>query len=247
MDYIAGRQPILEALQAGVSLQKIYLADNLKEKPGELVRSLAQKKGIPVEITSRSRLEKIVSPRVNHQGMVAILDSIPAYDPPDLLKIARQRQEPPFILMLDHLQDPFNLGNLIRTAAGVGMHGIVIPKRRAAGLTPAAVKGAAGALFRVSVARVSNLARTLDYFQQEGLWAVGAEANAGEPFYRLDYNIPLVMVLGGEDKGLSRLLKEKCDFLTHIPMTGKLNSFNVAVAGALVIYEAYRQRKGQVD
>ena len=247
MDYIAGRQPLMEALQAGVPLKKIYLADNLKGKGKEQTLSLARKQGIPIETVSRRRLEKMLPPRINHQGMAAHLDTPPVYEPSDLLAIPLQKQEKPFILMLDHLQDPFNLGNLIRTAAGVGAHGVVIPKRRAAGLTPAAAKGAAGALFKMPVAQVSNLAQTIDYFKKEGLWVIGAEAKAGDPFYSLDYNLPLALVLGGEDKGLSSLIKKKCDILTHIPMEGKLNSFNVSVAGALILYQVYRHREGRVD
>lgn len=247
MEYIAGRQPLLEALKAGLPLKKIYLAENLQGKSAEQVRLFASKQGIPVENIPRRQLERMVSPHLNHQGMLAQVDSLPNYTPSDLLAKARKLQEPPFILLLDHLQDPFNLGNLIRTAAGVGVHGVVIPKRRSASLTPAAAKGAAGALCWVPVARVSNLAQALSYFQQEGLWAVGAEAGAGKPFYKLNYDMPLVLLLGGEDKGLSRLLKERCDFLTHLPMEGKINSFNVSVAGALIMYEVYCQRKGWVE
>ncbi len=207
---------------------------------------LARQQGIPVENIPRRQLDRMVSTDLNHQGMLAQAEPLPNYTPSDLLARARKLQETPFILLLDHLQGPFNLGNLIRTAAGLGVHGVVIPKRRSADLTPAAAKGAAGALSWVPVARVGSLAQALNYFQQEGLWAVGAEAGAGKPFYELDYKMPLVLLLGGEDKGLSRLLKERCDFLTHLPMEGKINSFNVSVAGALIMYEVYRQRKGWV-
>jgi 23S rRNA (guanosine2251-2'-O)-methyltransferase len=206
----------------------------------------AQKHGIPVKAAPRSELDQMAS-GANHQGVIAYIPSYNYLDPDELLHRARSAGRVPFLLMLDHLQDPYNFGSLLRTASLTDVSGAVIPKDRACGVTPGVFKGSAGALSYVPVARSVNLARELDYFKKEGLWIVGADMDGDTSFYEADLQLPLVLVLGGEDKGLSRLLKEKCDFLLRIPTGETVSSLNVSVAGGIIMYEVFKQRRQAVQ
>ena len=189
----------------------------------------------------RARLEEEVGGR-NHQGIVAYMAPYAYLSVQELLECVRERGKKPFLLMLDHLQDPQNLGSLIRTAAAAGVQGIIIPRDRACGVTPAVFKSSAGALAHIAVARSVNLANEADYLKKEGIWLIGADMSGEQSFYEADFNLPFALVLGSEGKGLSRLIREKCDFLLHIPVQGAVSSLNVAVAGGVIIYEAFRQR-----
>jgi 23S rRNA (guanosine2251-2'-O)-methyltransferase len=238
---IWGRRPVLEALRGSLRLQKILL---IREARGQIVArilELARKRDIPVEMVEKKVLASIV-PRENHQGVLAYLVPYEYFQVGEILQKAQHSNKLPFLLFLDHIQDPHNLGSLLRTASGAGVDGVVIPRDRATGITPAVFKGSAGALAHIPVARVVNLVREIEHLKKEGLWIIGADMDGEHPFYEVDYNFPLALVLGSEGRGLSKLLRKKCDFLVRIPLTGTLSSLNVSVAGAIIIYEIFRQR-----
>lgn len=176
-----------------------------------------------------------------HQGVVAQVAAYEYAELDDLYKAAEENEQP-FFLILDELEDPHNLGSIMRTADAVGAHGIVIPKRRAVGLTTTVAKASTGAIEHIPVARVTNLARTLEEMKERGIWVVGTDASAREDFRNMDGNMPLALVIGSEGKGMGRLVKEKCDFLIKLPMAGKVTSLNASVAAGLLMYEVYRKR-----
>lgn len=177
-----------------------------------------------------------------HQGVVAQVAAYEYAELDELYKAAEERNEQPFFLILDELEDPHNLGSIMRTADAVGAHGIVIPKRRAVGLTTTVAKASTGAIEHIPVARVTNLARTLEEMKERGIWVVGTDASAREDYRNMDGNMPLALVIGSEGKGMGRLVKEKCDFLIKLPMAGKVTSLNASVAAGLLMYEVYRKR-----
>lgn len=238
---IWGRRPVLEALRGSLRLQKIMLMEEARGANIATVLELARERGIPVEKVRKSVIAGKL-PGENHQGIIAYLASYEYLPVEDILQKARRQKKQPFVLLLDHVQDPHNLGSLLRTASGAGVDGVIIPRDRASGITPAVYKGSAGALAHIPVARVVNLVREIDYLKKEGLWVMGADMGGEIPFYEADFNLPLALVLGSEGKGLSPLLQKKCDFLVRIPLTGALSSLNVSVAGAIIIYEVFRQR-----
>ena len=239
-EMIWGRRPVLEALEGGLSLIKILIYEGAR---GTIVNDIIQKagqSGVPVERAKRGELEELAGR--NHQGVVAFTVPYTFLSVEELLQNARSSQKKPFFIMLDHIQDPNNFGSLVRTACAAGVDGIIIPRDRACGVTPSVFKSSAGALAYVPVARAVNLAREMEFLKKEGLWLMGADMSGETPFFKADFTLPLVLVLGSEGKGLSRLLREKCDFLLRIPMQGAVSSLNVAVAGGIIIYEVFRQR-----
>lgn len=237
---IEGRRPVLEALRAGTKITRILLQKGARGGPLTEILSLAKQQQIAVEYWDKHSLEKRAVSR-NHQGILAETPPF-AYTPFEQLLVKKQ-DEHPFIVILDHLQDPHNLGAIIRTAYAAGCHGLVIPERRAAQMTPAAVRTAAGAAEYLPIARVVNIARCLEECKQAGLWIYGADMNGQSLYTKGDYQGPLALVIGSEGAGLSRLTKEKCDFLLRLPMQGAVASLNASVAGALLLYEVYRQRQ----
>lgn len=241
-DLIWGRQPVLEALQSRLPLELINLYEDARGTIIDKIQQKAEEKGIPVQKIKRARLEDEAAGQ-NHQGIVAYMAPYAYLSVEELLENVRREGKYPFLLMLDHLQDPHNLGALIRTAAAAGVHGLILPRDRACGVTPAVFKSSAGALAHVPVARAVNLARETDFLKKQGLWFMGADMSGEQPFYEADFNLPLVLVLGNEGGGLSRLIREKCDFLLHIPMREAISSLNVAVAGGIICYEVFRQRE----
>lgn len=240
LDQIEGRHPVLEAIRAGRRVRKLFLFEGARGSALE-VEQAARRAGIPVVSATRAELDAMVHGRV-HQGVVALAEPRTYQSVEDILTLAGRRGEAPFLVLLDGVEDPRNLGSIIRTSAAAGVHGLIIPSRRSADLTPAAVKTSAGAADHLAIARVVNLARTLDDLKERGLWIVGADAEAAEAHTQLDLNGPLALVIGGEHQGLRRLVREKCDFLARIPMAGPLNSLNASVAAAILIFEAVRQR-----
>ncbi len=241
---IEGRQPVLEALRSEVAVSRLLLQKGAGGKPVEEVLDLARRKNVPVLWLEKADLDRRSFSR-NHQGILAEAAPFVYADFPALLK--GRNGEKPFILILDHLQDPQNLGALLRSAYAAGCHGVVIPKRRAAQVTPAAEKAAAGTASFIPVARVANIAHCLDECKKAGLWVYGADM-AGEDLYiDGDYRGGTALVIGGEGGGLSRLVRERCDRLVRLPMKGQLASLNASVAGALLLYEVYRQRDGLVS
>lgn len=240
--YIWGRQPVLEALRAGIHLKKIILQQNSRGEAVAEIVQLADEKKIVLELSNREGIEVII-PGENHQGVVALAPPFRYYSLQELLKKVLEKEKAPFLLLLDHIQDPYNLGSLLRTAHCFNAGGVVIPRDRACGVTPVAFKASAGAAAYVPVARVVNLAREVDVLKKEGFWIMGAEIEGEMPFYKADFSLPLVLVLGSEGKGLSRLVKERCDFLLNIPSSGAIPSLNVAVAAGIIIFEIFRQRR----
>lgn len=243
-EILYGRQPVREALRAGRrQIHKLLLAAGLKHTGivGEVL-ALAREAGVLWQEVDRHELDRL-GDSANHQGVAAEASGYPYIALPDLLEAARGANEPPFLLLLDHLQDPQNLGSLLRSAEAAGVHGVVIPERRAAGVTPAAVRASAGAAEHVQVAVVANLVQAMKSLQGEGLWLTGLEAMPEALLYtQADLSGPLGLVVGSEGQGLARLVRERCDFLIRLPLYGQVGSLNAAVAGAIALYEARRQR-----
>ncbi len=240
-DYLYGRHAILEALRAQRVVEEIFIARGVHGR-GALseVIALANSAGVPVHDISRDELDRIQS---NHQGIIARVPEFAYAEVGDLLAVAHSRGEPAFLLILDSVQDPQNFGTLLRTAEAVGVHGVIIAARRAVGVTPAVVKASAGAVNYLKIARVTNLARTIDELKRANVWVVGVQnAPEAKEFSRADFTVSLALVLGNEAEGLGRLVREKCDFLVRLPMWGKVSSLNVAVAGSIILYAAKMQR-----
>lgn len=231
---------MLEALKAGRPINKILVMRGERRGSINSIIKLARQQGIPIYETSASKLDSI-SESYNHQGVIAYISPYAYMEPKDILKRAEQRNEPPLIICLDEIQDPYNFGSILRTADAAGAHGVIILKRRAVAITPVVAKASAGAVEYVPVARVANLAAAIENLKQKGLWVVGADMN-GRSCFSLDLTGPLALVIGSEGRGLSRLVKEKCDFLAALPMMGKVGSLNAAVAASVILYEILRQR-----
>lgn len=240
---IIGRNPVLEALRAGRPIHKLVLARGAQEGSIRQIRTMAREQGILVQEVDRPRLDLLAEGRA-HQGVLALVAARAYVEVDELLARARDRGEAPLILILDGIEDPHNLGSLLRSCDAAGAHGIIIPERRAAGLTPTVAKVSAGAIEYVPVARVTNLARTLDQLKEAGLWICGTHQDATETYTRAKLTGPLGIVIGSEGAGMGRLVTEKCDFLVRIPMRGHVNSLNAAVAGAILLFEVVRQRGG---
>ncbi|MEW6173606.1 MAG: 23S rRNA (guanosine(2251)-2'-O)-methyltransferase RlmB [Bacillota bacterium] len=234
-----GRHPVKEALRSGRPLNKILVARGLGGPLFHEVRSMAVAKGIPLQLVDRQALDRLAAGGV-HQGYLAFPAGKEYVSVDDILNKAKK---PPLLVVLSHVTDPRNLGAILRTAAASGVDGVVVPTRRAAGLTGEVAKAAAGAAEYMSVARVTNIARTLRELKKHGLWVLGAEAGAREVFWDLKLTGPLAVVIGGEESGLGRVVQKECDLLARIPVVGNITSLNASVAAALVLYEVIRQRR----
>ncbi len=243
MEHIEGRHPVLEAFRAGRKVTKLFLVEGARGSADEVL-ALARSSGVPVTFLPRRELDAMAQGRV-HQGVIALAEPRAYQDLEAILGAAAEAKEPPFVIALDGVEDPRNLGSIIRTAVAAGVHGVVIPERRSATLTPAAVKAAAGTSDLVAIAREVNLARSLERLKEKGLWTVGADAGATKTYTEVDLTLPVALVVGGEHQGLRRLVREKCDFLVRIPMAPKVNSLNAGVAAAILLYEVVRQRSAR--
>lgn len=237
--YIIGRGAVTEAIRAGRPIDYIMTAKGAGA--GGIV-SLAVKNGITVKEVSRIKLDGIC-PQGNHQGVIALAAAADYSTVEDILASAQAKGEPPFIIISDGLEDPHNLGAIIRTADAVGAHGVIIPKRRAVGLTFGVGKASAGAVEYVPVARVSNLSSCIEDLKKQGLWIYGMDME-GESWCGTDLKGPAAFVVGNEGKGMSRIVREQCDFVLSLPMNGNINSLNASVAAGVILYEAARQRNG---
>ena len=238
---IEGRNAVIEALRAGTAIDKIYLAKGETDAALGHIASTARAKGVVVVEADRRKLDAMSLTHA-HQGVIA-LAAVRAYaSVEDILEAARAKGEPPLIVVCDELSDPHNLGAVIRTAECAGAHGVIIPKRRSAGLTAVVAKTSAGAVSHVPVARVPNLPALLDQLKEAGVWIFGTAAGAPTSLYQADLKGPAAVVIGSEGTGMGRLVTEHCDFLVSIPMRGKLNSLNASAAAAILLYEAVRQR-----
>jgi 23S rRNA (guanosine2251-2'-O)-methyltransferase len=243
-DLIPGRRAVREAFRAGRPLRKVLVA---KTAHGGSIREIvaeARARDVVVQFVDARRLDHLAG-AVSHQGVVALTSAKPVVSVDEILAAARARNEPPLVLVLDGVEDPANLGAIIRTAEGAGVHGIIIPRHRAAGLTPAVAKTSAGALEYLPVAQVTNIARTVDELKAAGLWVVGADPAAETLYHDARLTPPLALVLGGEGKGLGRLVREHCDSLVRLPMRGRVGSLNVAVAAGVLLYEVVRQLRAR--
>lgn len=243
MDVIYGRNAVLEALRGRRRVRKVVFADNIKRGgPIAEIESTALNKGVQVQTAPRSNVDGMAR-GANHQGVIAEVAPYPYVDLEDIIEHARELKESPLLLLLDTLQDPQNFGSLLRSCEGVGVHGVVLPERRSVEVTPAVCHVSAGACEHMLIARVTNLVRSIEDLKRAGVWVVGLEGLPEAQLYiDFDYTTPVAVVVGSEGYGLSRLTREKCDALVCIPMRGRISSLNAAVAGSVVLYEAWRQR-----
>jgi 23S rRNA (guanosine2251-2'-O)-methyltransferase len=238
---IEGRNAVIEALRAGTAIDKIYIAKGETDAALGHIASSARERGVVVVEADRRKLDGM-SRTKSHQGVIAVSAVREYVEVDDILSAAREKGEAPLIVVCDELSDPHNLGAVIRTAECAGAHGVVIPKRRSAGLTAIVAKTSAGAVSYLPVARVPNLTALLKDLKKEGLWVFGTAADGPTSLYEADLKGPAAIVIGSEGDGMSRLVREQCDFLVSIPMRGKVNSLNASAAAAVVLYEAVRQR-----
>jgi len=234
---------VLEALRGGRPIHKILLARNIGRHAviAEIVR-LAESKGIPVEYLP-AEASRDESDAVRHQGVIAYTAVKEYYSLEDLFRTSQEKGEPPLYCVLDGIEDPQNLGAIVRTAEASGTHGVIIRMRRAAGLTAAVARASAGAIEYLPVARVANISQALGKLKQNGIWVIGVDPSGREDYRRADFTVPVAIVIGGEGKGISELVKKRCDYLISIPMRGKITSLNASVAAALAMYEALYQRQ----
>ena len=237
---IEGRNAVMEAFRSGKTIDKLFVLDGCQDGPVKSITREARKQDTIISYVSRERLDQR-SGTGKHQGVIAFAAAYEYATVEDMLKLAREKGEPPFLFLLDNIEDPHNLGAIIRTANLAGAHGVIIPKRRAVGLTATVAKTSAGALNYTPVAKVTNLAATIEELKREGLWFVCADMD-GELMYRCNLKGPIGLVIGNEGEGVGRLVKEKCDFTASIPMKGDIDSLNASVAAGVLAYEIVRQR-----
>jgi 23S rRNA (guanosine2251-2'-O)-methyltransferase len=245
-EQIEGRNPVFEALRAGHEINKIFAAKGDASGALRGILDLAGRKKIPVSFVEPNVLDKMATTR-NHQGVIAQAASWKYASVGAILAAAEAKREPPFILLLDGVEDPQNLGSILRTAETAGVHGIIIPERRAAGLNATVSRASAGAIEYIPVARVTNLSRTIVELKQAGLWFSGAVMDGALEFQKADLKGPIGLVVGGEGRGISRLVAEHCDQMVRLPMWGRINSLNVSVATGVLLYEIRRQRALEIQ
>ena len=237
---IEGRNAVLEALRAGKPIDKLYVLDGCPDGPVRTIIREAKKGDTIINYVKKERLDQL-SETGHHQGVIAMAASYEYATVEDILEKAREKGEAPFIFVLDNIEDPHNLGAMIRTANLAGAHGVIIPKRRAVGLTPTVARTSAGAINYTQVAKVTNLKQTMEQLKKEGMWFVCADMD-GTPYYQMDLKGPMGLVIGNEGEGVSRLIKETCDFVASIPMKGDIDSLNASVAAGVLAFEIARQR-----
>lgn len=237
---IEGRNAVLEALRAGKPIDKLYVLDGCPDGPVRTIIREAKKGDTIINYVKKERLDQL-SETGHHQGVIAMVASYEYATVEDILEKAREKGEAPFIFVLDNIEDPHNLGAMIRTANLAGAHGVIIPKRRAVGLTPTVARTSAGAINYTPVAKVTNLKQTMEQLKKEGMWFVCADMD-GTPYYQMDLKGPMGLVIGNEGEGVSRLIKETCDFVASIPMKGDIDSLNASVAAGVLAFEIARQR-----
>ena len=240
---IEGRNAVIEAFRAAKTIDKLYILDGCQDGPMMTIRREAKKAGTLVRYVDRERLDQM-SQTGKHQGVIATVAAYEYAEVEDILAAARARNEEPFLVLLDNIEDPHNLGAISRTANLAGAHGVIIPKNRAVGLTATVARTSAGALHYTPVARVTNLAKTMEDLKKEGLWFVCADMD-GTSMYDLNLTGAIGLVIGNEGEGVGRLVKEKCDYVASIPMKGNIDSLNASVAAGVMAYEIVRQRLGK--
>ena len=241
IDQVEGRNAVLELLESERDINKILVANG--EKHGSIYKiiSIAKERKIPITEVDRSKLNKI-SQTQNHQGVIAIVPPFNYCEVDEILELAEQKNEQPFIIILDGIEDPHNLGSIIRTAETAGVHGIIIPKRRSATVNSTVSKVSAGAVEYMKIARVNNINETIRQLKKQGIWICGTDMETETIYTKQDYRLPIAIVIGSEGFGMNRLVKENCDFLVKIPMKGKINSLNASVSAGIIMYEVVRKR-----
>lgn len=239
-EYIIGRNPVMEALRSERDINKIWISEGSQKGSMLPLIGIAKEKKVFVQIVPKKKIDQMVEGI--HQGVVAQVAAYDYVELDDLFAKAAERDEAPFFMILDEVEDPHNLGSIMRTADAVGAHGIIIPKRRAVGLTATVAKASTGAIEYIPVARVTNLSRAVEELKERGVWIVGTDAKGSDDYRNMDGKMPIGLVIGSEGKGMARLMKEKCDFLISLPMAGKVTSLNASVAAGLLMYEVYRKR-----
>ncbi|MBD5463623.1 MAG: 23S rRNA (guanosine(2251)-2'-O)-methyltransferase RlmB [Lachnospiraceae bacterium] len=237
---IEGRNAVIEAFRAGRPIDKVYIQDGCQDGPILTIKREARKRDVLIKYAAKERLDQM-SETGKHQGVIACAAAYEYAEIEDMFRLAEQKGEPPFFVLLDNIEDPHNLGAIIRTANLAGAHGVIIPKNRAAGLTAVVARTSAGALNYTPVAKVTNLAKTIEELKEKGLWFVCADMD-GTRMYDLDLKGPIGLVIGSEGDGVGRLVKEKCDMTAAIPMKGDIDSLNASVAAGVLAYEIVRQR-----
>lgn len=240
---IEGRNAVLEAFRSGKTIDKLFILDGCQDGPVKTILREAKKTDVIINFVDKERLDRL-SNTGHHQGVVAQAAAYEYAEVDDILEAARQKDEAPFVFILDEIEDPHNLGAIIRTANLAGAHGVIIPKRRAVGLTATVAKTSAGAINYTPVAKVTNIAKTIEDLKKEGMWFVCADMD-GTTMYDLDLKGSIGLVIGNEGSGVSRIVKEKCDFTASIPMRGDIESLNASVAAGVLAYEIVRQRMGK--
>lgn len=243
-DQVEGRNAVLELLESDRDINKIFISDGEKHGSINKIIALAKEKKVIINEVSRSKLNQMAQTE-NNQGVIAIVPPYNYCEVDDILEVAKSKNEKPFILILDGIEDPHNLGSIIRTAETAGVHGIIIPKRRAATVNSTVSKVSAGAVEYMKIARVNNITDTINYLKENDIWVCGTDMNTDKYYYEEDFTCGIAIVIGSEGFGMSRLVKENCDFLVKIPMKGKITSLNASVSAGIVMYEVVKQRKNK--
>lgn len=239
-EMIIGKNPVLEALQSGRPINKIIISDQLNKNTERELHQMAKKANTIIQKVPKKRIDQLSKGR--HQGIIAYVTAYDYATIEEIVENARRKEQLPFIIILDEIEDPHNLGAILRTADATGVHGVIIPKRRAVGLTETVAKTSAGAIEHIPVARVTNIAKTIDELKEQNIWVVGTDEEGSKDYRTLDGDTAIALVIGNEGKGISRLVKEKCDWTIHLPMEGSIPSLNASVAAGILMYEIYRER-----
>lgn len=239
-EWIIGKNPVQEALRSGRAINKVWVSDQLQHQAVKKLEQLAKENGVNVQKVPKKKIDQLVDG--SHQGVVASVAAYEYSDIEDLFAKAEKKGEAPFFIICDEIEDPHNLGSILRTADAAGAHGVIIPKRRSVSLTATVAKTSTGAIEYIPVARVTNLARTIDELKERFVWVVGTDAEGTEDYRQLDGAMAIALVIGSEGRGMSRLTKDKCDWTVSLPMAGQVTSLNASVAASLLMYEVYRKR-----
>jgi 23S rRNA (guanosine2251-2'-O)-methyltransferase len=240
-DKIEGRNPILEALNADREFEKILIAKGVEKGSIQKIIGIAKDRRIPIQYVARQKIDQLSKSHA-HQGILAFVAAYRYFALEEIIQRTEKNGEASFLLLLDNITDPHNLGSILRTADAAGVHGVIIPKRNAVGLTAVVAKTSAGAVEYVPVSKVPNIAQTIDLLKKKGFWIVGADMDGKKAYYNQELTGKIALVIGSEGKGIGRLVKEKCDFLVRIPMKGKIESLNASIAASILMYEIVRQR-----
>ena len=241
-DQVEGRNAVLELLESDRDINKIYISDGEKHGSINKIIALAKEKKIIINEVSKAKINQMAQTE-NNQGVIAIVPPFNYCEIEDILEVAKNKKEKPFIVILDGIEDPHNLGSIIRTAETAGVHGIIIPKRRAVAVNSTVSKVSAGAVEHIKIARVNNINETINYLKENDIWIYGTDMNTDKYYYDEDFTGNIAIVIGSEGFGMSRLVKENCDFLIKIPMEGHINSLNASVSAGIVMYEIMKQRR----